>query len=633
VLTDLDTVAWDDLGHAYGGASDVPNLLRGLAEGDGNALYELFGNIWHQGTVYEATAPAVPFLIELLDGPEVDVPGVLELLSAIAQGSSYTDVHRELYRASDRDSAETLAAMEVELSWARAAHDAVVAGLPVYRRLLAGSDDENVRTGAASTIAACGVDSGDATAALSAAAAGDASPRVRAAAILALRGEGGTDRWHTDPDPLPRIAAALAALSDPAEPTGATLRVLETDVPAVEDAGVELPWRDDDLFGTVLDFAGDRGDLRVRLIDGWLRTSGRHLRASVIRAAESTLNTFRPAIGALAPALAAALGERDLQAREAAAGALAAGGRAVAAVADDVWAHVDDGGNVGRHVLTTLARLHDPRVDAALAERLAARPPDLSGLDGALAALGPWATACRDVIAAAIPLAPAGNERIATIAAAAQVGVPAGELVAVLRGQCDSHPHICATTLADLGAAAAPARPELEALTGHDNRDVRLNAQRALWRITGDPTQLTASIRGAIDGSAKYRLSGALALLPELGDAAADLVDLLPPLFDSDDEWVALHAAVAYWHLTGDAGPVVPVLLPDVRGVPRGFVAVRCLAGIGPAAGAAVPALREAVESEYRQVAYVATDEWIWRDEEWMDLCAGALRRIQVRPA
>ena len=69
----LDEIRWDELTHAYGNASDVPGLLRQLAASDpatvSPALGALFGNIWHQGTVYQATAPAVPFLLELVADP------------------------------------------------------------------------------------------------------------------------------------------------------------------------------------------------------------------------------------------------------------------------------------------------------------------------------------------------------------------------------------------------------------------------------------------------------------------------------------------------------------------------------------------------------------------------------------
>ncbi|MER6916100.1 hypothetical protein ABT354_30890 [Streptomyces sp. NPDC000594] len=64
--TELDRVPWDDLTHAYGPAGDVPELIRALYQGDedatGEAIDELFGTIHHQGTVYRASAPAVPFV-------------------------------------------------------------------------------------------------------------------------------------------------------------------------------------------------------------------------------------------------------------------------------------------------------------------------------------------------------------------------------------------------------------------------------------------------------------------------------------------------------------------------------------------------------------------------------------------
>ena len=50
------------LHHAYGPAEDVPNQLRALISHDekqrDEALYALHGNIWHQGTIYEATSHA-----------------------------------------------------------------------------------------------------------------------------------------------------------------------------------------------------------------------------------------------------------------------------------------------------------------------------------------------------------------------------------------------------------------------------------------------------------------------------------------------------------------------------------------------------------------------------------------------
>lgn len=98
MLDGLDAIDWASLTHAYGEATDIPDLLRALLSADAEvregALYALFGNIWHQGTVYPATAAAVPFLYELLTAPETpDKVGVADLLACIAMGRGYLEVH------------------------------------------------------------------------------------------------------------------------------------------------------------------------------------------------------------------------------------------------------------------------------------------------------------------------------------------------------------------------------------------------------------------------------------------------------------------------------------------------------------------------------------------------------------
>ena len=69
----LDEVDWNNLEHAYGKASDVPILLKDLTSKDPetreNALWELYGNIYHQGTRYEATIYAIPFIFQIIRAP------------------------------------------------------------------------------------------------------------------------------------------------------------------------------------------------------------------------------------------------------------------------------------------------------------------------------------------------------------------------------------------------------------------------------------------------------------------------------------------------------------------------------------------------------------------------------------
>jgi hypothetical protein len=90
-LDGLDDVGWAGLSHAYGSAADVPESLRGLASADAErrdkASWALYGNIFHQGSRYEATAYAVPFLLAMAADPGMpDRPGIVRLLGALAIG-------------------------------------------------------------------------------------------------------------------------------------------------------------------------------------------------------------------------------------------------------------------------------------------------------------------------------------------------------------------------------------------------------------------------------------------------------------------------------------------------------------------------------------------------------------------
>jgi hypothetical protein len=94
VLDGLDDISWRRLSHAYGSASDVPGQLRALLSDDAGerrmALWQLGGNVVHQGSRYQASAYAVPFLLEILAGPSPLTPGervrLTELLGELAIG-------------------------------------------------------------------------------------------------------------------------------------------------------------------------------------------------------------------------------------------------------------------------------------------------------------------------------------------------------------------------------------------------------------------------------------------------------------------------------------------------------------------------------------------------------------------
>jgi hypothetical protein len=186
VLERLDDVEWDRICHAYGPASDVPDQIRDLCAADPDrrekARWQLYGNIFHQGTRYEATAHAVPFLLEVLADPDgADKAELVRLLAAIAVGYDSFWLPDGLPIAEHRRTAdgggmllaaaphpgddgwdedgdaeyiEALSERDQEALLAHvavAAYDAVRQGVPLFRALL-GHGDPEVRGVAAYTL-------------------------------------------------------------------------------------------------------------------------------------------------------------------------------------------------------------------------------------------------------------------------------------------------------------------------------------------------------------------------------------------------------------------------------------------------------------------------------------------------
>jgi tetratricopeptide (TPR) repeat protein len=148
LLAGIEAINWHDLQHAYGRADDVPDLLHLLLSDDetvrDDAWEHLYSNVWHQGTVYEASAYVVPFMLRMLmyDGP----PGkadLLHFLTALAEGSSYLAAHAQ---AQDdqlswrgilaRQGRDFDAELQKELGWVEATNQAVGEGISLYFDLI-----------------------------------------------------------------------------------------------------------------------------------------------------------------------------------------------------------------------------------------------------------------------------------------------------------------------------------------------------------------------------------------------------------------------------------------------------------------------------------------------------------------
>ncbi|THA77894.1 hypothetical protein [Streptomyces sp. A0592] len=129
----------------------------------------------------------------------------------------------------------------------------------------------------------------------------------------------------------------------------------------------------------------------------------------------------------------------------------------------------------------------------------------------------------------------------------------------------------------------------------------------AHWNVTGDPAlalALALDVCGAAvrSGTASHGLP----FLADLGPLAAVHTTPVRRLMDAPGAWTRTYAAHAYWRITGDPEPAVPVLLAEVDpawdGDPALPVreAVRTFGEIGAPAVSAAPLLHRILAQEER---------------------------------
>jgi hypothetical protein len=98
MLEKLDSIPWKKLSHFRCSAGNIPVAIRGLASKSQiirqKAISTLWNDLFHQDTVCDVTALAVPFLIELLHEPVVeDKSNIVKFLSAIISESPFDWVY------------------------------------------------------------------------------------------------------------------------------------------------------------------------------------------------------------------------------------------------------------------------------------------------------------------------------------------------------------------------------------------------------------------------------------------------------------------------------------------------------------------------------------------------------------
>ncbi len=565
---EVDAHPWADLTHAYGSAADVPDCLRALAGDDdekaAEALSELYGSILHQGSVYEATAHAVPFLARTA-AAGIRAADVLALLGGMAESG-----------ADDGDGDEA------------AVRRAVTAELPL---LLASveAEDSGVRQAAAWAAAMTGA-TDTAYGVLRDRFAVETDPQVRAELLGGL--------VHLDPAGTVTLATRAAGPDEPAEVRIAALMgCVDAGAdwgPGHHDAMLALLPADHLVAGRIdLDRSeplqyvvsslllrntpSDR-DGAYALLAAALRTGRPEVLAEAAWASESAVQISRSARERLAGPLCDAI-LLDPEITEAVLPLLRLlGGHA--AQAGPVLARLaarDDGR--ADQALAALVDVDPGRAVPLLARDLARRPRALDAACGGL--FGSPRVPCDAALLAAVrarlaePDALGGQEPYRYAALLESWGSRASSALPEVLAALGKFPQQMARALAAVCApedrAAAGGALRREARSGQ--REGGLGAARALHELTGDTEPLLTVLAGRLEDGDAHGTSEAASLAAGLGPRAAVLLpalsaavsdpaaDRTTPELDAD-----IAVADALWRIAGRAEEAVRLLRGPLSG-------------------------------------------------------------------
>ncbi|MFF5726962.1 hypothetical protein [[Kitasatospora] papulosa] len=564
---EVDAQQWAGLTHAYGSAADVPDCLRALAGDDdekaAEALSELYGSILHQGSVYEATAHAVPFLARTA-AAGIRAADVLAFLGGIAESG-----------ADDGDGDEA------------AARRAVTAELPLLLASVS-AEDSGVRQAAAWAAAMTGA-TDEAYATLRDRFGVETDPQVRAELLGGL--------VHLDPA---RAAALAAAATGPGEPAEVRVAALTGCVdagvgwgPEHHDAMLALLPADPLVTGRV---GLDRGEPLQYVVSSLLLRNTPADREGAYALLAAALRTGRPEVLAEAAWASESAVQISRSARERLAGPLCDAilrdpeiTEAVLPLLRLLGGHAAQAGPV----LAEFAGRDDGRADQALAALVDVDPElavpflarDLVRRPRALDA------ACGGLFGT--PRVPCDAELLAAVRARlAETGELGGQepyrfaaLLESWSGASSALPEV----LGALGkfpqqmtrALAAVRTPEDRAAVGEalhrearsGRPEGRLGAAKALYELTGEAEPLVTVLAERLEDGAPHGTREAASLAAGLGPRAAVLLPVLSaavsdpaadrttPELDAD-----IAVAEALWQIAGRAEEAVELLRAPLSG-------------------------------------------------------------------
>lgn len=146
-MLSLDDIRWSELQHAYGDASNIPNLLRRLASSPGPKRnhqhapwFDLWSSLCHQGDVYSASYVAVPHIVKIagevkepIDFSFFQLPAAIEIARRTGHGpdipTAYAhDYHRAIAQLVENVSLHRNEAWDQSMLLSAAAAQAVAKG-------------------------------------------------------------------------------------------------------------------------------------------------------------------------------------------------------------------------------------------------------------------------------------------------------------------------------------------------------------------------------------------------------------------------------------------------------------------------------------------------------------------------
>lgn len=342
-------------------------------------------------------------------------------------------------------------------------------------------------------------------------------------------------------------------------------------------------------------------------------------------AAAQALAAQGPTAAEAVDALLQALDDPQPDVREAATEALGAIGPAAKAALPRLWTQLKDEkqGWLAYVAGPALAQIAGPEIVPQLTELLGNPNPVLqSAAANGLHTLGPAARGAMPTVVAGLAPNYSPQSHKAMIWVIMAIGPEAKEAVPGLLPILDSdsfHMQYWAQrALAAIGPAAKPAVPKLIELLAKGVVSVRRHSAIALGAIgPGIGPEGLQALERALDDPQQPVREDAVIALGKLGDFAQPAVPAIQRALDKHRIAALVPAARSLWQLTHDASRTVPVLIEALDDPNAVADAAQMLGELGPAATAAVPALRQATSSA---------------DPELRDAAQEALRRITPEP-